>query len=310
MKLGMVGLGRMGGNMAARLRQAGHEVVGYDPHSPDSEVASLGALVAALDPPRVLWLMVPAGGPTESTVGELAELLGSGDVVVDGGNSNWRDSVRRGAELAERRIGFLDCGTSGGVWGHDEGYCLMVGGDAEHVALVQPVFEALRPAQGGFAHVGSVGTGHFTKMVHNAIEYGLMQSYAEGYELLTRSGLDIDVLVAMQAWQHGSVVRSWLLDLLVLALGESGPDLGDTAGVAADSGEGRWTMQEAIERGVAMPALAGALFARFISQKEDSLAMKVVAALRKQFGGHAVVASGHRRHGKDNREPGVEADSS
>jgi 6-phosphogluconate dehydrogenase len=310
MKLGMVGLGKMGANMATRLRQAGHEVVGYDPHSPGSDVASLGALVGALAAPRVVWVMVPAGEPTESTIDELRVLLSPGDVVVDGGNSNWRDSVRRGAELAERGIGFLDCGTSGGVWGHDEGYCLMVGGDAEHVALVQPAFEALRPAQGGFAHVGSVGTGHFTKMVHNGIEYGLMQSYAEGYELLMRSGLDIDVLAAMQAWQHGSVVRSWLLDLLVLALSESGPDLGDIAGVAEDSGEGRWTMQEAIERGVAMPAVGAALFARFISQEDDSLAMKAVAALRKQFGGHAVVPTSHRRRGKDNRDPGVEADSS
>jgi 6-phosphogluconate dehydrogenase len=289
-KLGMIGLGRMGGSMAVRLREAGHEVVGYDAYSPESQVSTLGALVDALDPPRVVWVMVPAGDATESTVVELGKLLTSGDVVVDGGNANWRDSIRRAAQLAEAGIGFVDCGTSGGVWGRHEGYCLMVGGDPAHVATVRPAFEALRPAQGGYAHVGPVGAGHFTKMVHNGIEYGLMQSYAEGYELLARSGLDIDVSAAVAAWQHGSVVRSWLLDLLVRAVQEADPDFSGIAGVAEDSGEGRWTVQEAVERGVATPAISAALFARFVSQEDDSLTMKVVAALRNQFGGHAMTA--------------------
>jgi 6-phosphogluconate dehydrogenase len=289
MKLGMVGLGKMGANMATRLEKAGHQVVGYDAFSDASAVASLADLVAALEAPRVVWLMVPSGEPTQSTVDQLAELLAPGDVVIDGGNSNWRDSVRRGEALAGKGLGFIDCGTSGGVWGLAEGYSLMVGGDAEHVALAQPLFDALRPPEGGFAHVGPLGTGHFTKMVHNGIEYGLMQSYAEGYELLAKSGLDIDVLAGFTAWQHGSVVRSWLLDLLVRAL-EQDPDLADIAGVAHDSGEGRWTVVEAIERGVATPAISAALSARFVSQQDDSLSMKAVAALRNQFGGHAVVA--------------------
>jgi 6-phosphogluconate dehydrogenase len=289
MKVGMVGLGKMGGNMAVRLRQAGHEVVGYDAHSDASDVASLEELVARLDEsPRVVWSMVPAGEPTESVLAELAGLLAPGDVVVDGGNSSWHDSVRRGEQLAKQGIGFLDCGTSGGVWGLREGYCLMAGGDAEHVAVAQPLFDALRPADGGFVHTGKVGTGHFTKMVHNGIEYGMMQAYAEGYELLARSGLDIDVVGALEAWGSGSVVRSWLLELLVRALRDE-PDFEGIAGVAHDSGEGRWTVQEAIEHGVAAPVISAALFARFVSQQEDSLAMKVIAALRNQFGGHAVV---------------------
>ena len=290
MKIGMVGLGKMGANMAARLGAAGHEVVGYDAFNTEaSQVASLANLVAALEAPRVVWLMVPSGDPTQSSVDELAKLLSTGDIVIDGGNSNWRDSVRRGTALAEAGIGFVDCGTSGGVWGKENGYSLMVGGDDAHVTTVQPLFDALRPAEGGYAHVGPVGTGHFTKMVHNGIEYGLMQSYAEGYELLVRSGLGIDVPAALEAWQHGSVVRSWLLDLLVRALQEA-PDLEGIAGVAKDSGEGRWTVLEAIDRGVATPAISAALYARFVSQVDDSVAMKAVAALRNQFGGHGVVS--------------------
>jgi 6-phosphogluconate dehydrogenase len=290
MKVGMIGLGKMGGNMAARLAGAGHEVVGFDPHSDRSAVGSLPELAEALAPgPRVAWSMVPAGGPTESVVGELAGLLSPGDVVVDGGNSNWRDSVRRGEALADKGVGFVDCGTSGGVWGLTEGYCLMVGGAPEHVAVAQPLFDALTPSGGGFVHAGAVGTGHFTKMVHNGVEYGLMQSYAEGYELLARSGLDIDVLGSLAAWKSGSVVRSWLLDLLVKALDEA-PGLEGIRGLATDSGEGRWTVQEAIERGVATPAISASLFARFVSQRDESLAMKAVAALRHQFGGHTVVA--------------------
>jgi 6-phosphogluconate dehydrogenase len=289
MQLGMVGLGKMGGNMATRLKAAGHEVVGYDAYSDASDVGSLADLVAALKAPRVVWLMVPSGDPTESVIEELSKLLSPDDVVIDGGNSNWRDSVRHGESLAGANIGFVDCGTSGGVWGLENGYCLMVGGDKAHVALVQPAFDALKPTEGGFAHVGPIGTGHFTKMVHNGIEYGLMQSYAEGFELLTRSGLDIDVPAALTAWRTGSVVRSWLLDLLVRALDES-PNLEGIAGVAKDSGEGRWTVLEAIERGVATPAISAALYARFVSQEQDTLSMKAVAALRNQFGGHGVVA--------------------
>ena len=288
MKVGMVGLGKMGGNMAARIREAGHVVVGYDAFSGASDVASLAELVDQLDPPRVVWVMVPAGEPTEGVITGLAALVQRRDVLIDGGNSNWRDSVRRGNELEGRGLGFIDAGTSGGVWGRTEGYCLMVGGSPEHVAIAQPVFDALKPAEGGFVHTGGVGTGHFTKMVHNGIEYGLMQAYAEGYELLDRSGLDIDVVGALDAWRYGSVVRSWLLDLLVRALGAT-PDLKGIGGVAEDSGEGRWTVQEAIERGVATPAISAALFARFVSQQEDSIAMKAIAALRNQFGGHAML---------------------
>jgi 6-phosphogluconate dehydrogenase len=284
----MVGLGKMGGNMATRIRAAGHEVVGYDAFSDASEVSSLAELAEGLGPPRVVWVMVPAGDPTEAVVTDLADQLQPGDVVVEGGNSNWHDSVRRGRELEGRGLGFLDAGTSGGVWGRTEGYCLMVGGSPEHVAVAQPIFDALKPAGGGFVHTGGVGTGHFTKMVHNGIEYGLMQAYAEGYELLDRSGLDIDVLGALDAWREGSVVRSWLLDLLVRALRET-PDLNGIAGVAEDSGEGRWTVQEAVQRGVATPVISGALFARFVSQQNDSIAMKTIAALRNQFGGHAVL---------------------
>jgi 6-phosphogluconate dehydrogenase len=303
MKVGMIGLGKMGGNMASRLERAGHEVVGYDPHSDRSAVGSLAELVEALAPgPRVAWSMVPAGGPTESVVDELSGLLSPGDVIVDGGNSNWRDSVRRGEAVAAKGLGFVDCGTSGGVWGLTEGYSLMVGGTDEHVATCQPLFDALRPPEGGFVHAGPVGTGHFTKMVHNGIEYGMLQSYAEGYELLARSGLGIDVVSALDAWRHGSVVRSWLLDLLVRALQQT-PDLEGIAGYALDSGEGRWTVQEAIERGVATPVISAALFARFVSQQDESVAMKAIAALRHQFGGHAVLAETEKAEGPQPVEP-------
>jgi 6-phosphogluconate dehydrogenase len=298
----MVGLGKMGANMAERIGDAGHEVVCYDAFSGASQVGSLAELVEVVDAPRVVWVMVPAGDPTEAVVDELAGLLAAGDVVVDGGNSNWRDSVRRAGELAEHGIGFVDAGTSGGVWGRAEGYCLMVGGTDEHVAMAQPLFDALKPPDGGFVHAGPVGTGHFTKMVHNGIEYGLMQAYAEGYELLARSGLGIDVEGALDAWRHGSVVQSWLLDLMVLALQQT-PDLEGIAGYAEDSGEGRWTVQEAIERGVATPVISAALFARFVSQHDESLAMKVIAALRNQFGGHAVLAETETSEGDQPVEP-------
>ena len=287
MKIGMVGLGKMGGSMAKRLREHGHEVVGYDVFSEDTDVPTLEDLVKALPKPRVVWVMVPAGDPTEHTVDSLAALLEPDDVVVEGGNSNWRDSVRRAEELTKVGIGYVDAGTSGGVWGLSEGYCLMVGGADEHVATVQPIFDALAPAH-GFVHTGAAGTGHFTKMVHNGIEYGMMQAYAEGYELLARSGLDIDAKGALGAWREGSVVRSWLLDLFVRALDQH-PGLEDLAPVAQDSGEGRWTVQEGVERGVPLPVITAALYARFTSQDKDSLAMKAISALREQFGGHAVL---------------------
>jgi 6-phosphogluconate dehydrogenase len=286
MKLGMVGLGRMGGNMAERLRRHGHEVIGYDHDPKASDVADLAALVEQLGEPgcRAVWVMVPAGEPTEQTVEQLTALMAQGDVIVDGGNSNFNDSIRRGLALAEQGIGFVDAGTSGGVWGLDNGYALMVGGEPEHVAVVAPALEALAPAN-GFAHVGPVGAGHYTKMVHNGIEYGMMQAYAEGFAILHESDLGIDALAAAKSWQQGSVVRSWLLDLLILALDES-PAFEGIRGVAADSGEGRWTVNEAVRLGVAAPVISAALFARFVSQDEDQLTMKVIAALRHQFGGH------------------------
>ena len=289
MKLGMVGLGKMGGNMSERLRRGGHEVVGYDRDPAVSSVPDLAGLVAKLESPRVVWVMVPSGEPTEHAVRELARLLAPGDVVVDGGNSNYRDSQARGKLLAECSIGFIDCGTSGGIHGLEEGYCLMVGGERDDVAVVQPAFDALKPPEGGFAHVGPVGAGHFTKMVHNGIEYGLMQSYAEGYELLTAADLDIDADAAFEAWRHGSVVRSWLLDLLNIALHED-KGLGLIRGYAADSGEGRWTVDEAVRLAVPLPVISAALFARFASRQDESPAMRVVAALRTQFGGHSAQA--------------------
>jgi 6-phosphogluconate dehydrogenase len=287
MKIGMVGLGRMGGNMAERLRRHGHEVVGYDRSAEVSQVGSLADLVQALPKPALVWVMVPAGEPTRATIAELAALLGPGDLVVDGGNSNYRDSMARSEELATRGLGFVDAGVSGGIWGLDIGYGLMVGGTKEHVAVIWPVLEALAPPDGGLAHVGPAGAGHFTKMVHNGIEYGLMQAYAEGYELLGACELGIDVEGAVAAWGHGTVVRSWLLDLLVQAL-EADPGLSQVKGWAEDSGEGRWTVDEAVRLAVPVPVIASALFARFASRQNDSPAMKVVAALRKQFGGHAV----------------------
>jgi 6-phosphogluconate dehydrogenase len=286
MKIGMVGLGRMGGNMAERLRRSGHDVVGYTRHRERSDVGSLAELVASLDPPRVVWTMIPAGEPTERVVDELRTLLAPGDVVVDGGNSNYKDSIRRGRSLTEAGIGFIDAGVSGGIWGLDNGYCLMVGGESEHVEGVQPIFDALAPP-GGFAHAGRMGAGHFTKMVHNGIEYGLMESFAEGYELLKASELGIDVPAALAAWRYGSVVRSWLLELLVGAL-ETDPELAQLRGFAEDSGEGRWTVQEAVRLGVPLPAISSALYARFGSRQDDSPAMKVIAALRQAFGGHAI----------------------
>ncbi len=269
-------------------------MVGYDRDPQVAQVASLAELVAALgDAPRAVWSMVPSGDPTEAVIAELADLLGDGDIVVDGGNSNYHDSIRHGDDLAAHGIGFIDAGVSGGVWGLEEGYCLMVGGSEDHVAVLQPAFDALAPEAGGFAHVGPVGAGHFTKMVHNGIEYGLMHAYAEGYELLAAADIAIDVDAAVEAWRHGSVVRSWLLDLLVLAL-DGDPGLESVAGRAHDSGEGRWTVNEAVRLAVPVPVISAALFARFSSRQLDSPAMKVVAALRKQFGGHTIETAEQR----------------
>jgi len=283
----MVGLGRMGGNMAERLRRKGHEVVGYDRNAEIADVKTLSELVDALPSPRVVWVMVPSGEPTKATITELGERLSVTDLVIDGGNSNYRESIARSEELAAKGIGFVDAGVSGGVWGLENGYGLMVGGSDEHVGQIRPVLEALAPEGGGLVHAGPVGAGHFTKMVHNGIEYGLMQAYAEGYELLAASELGIDVPAAVEAWRHGTVIRSWLLDLLARAL-EEDPGLTTLKGWADDSGEGRWTVEEAIRLAVPAPVISSALFARFASRQEESPAMKVVSALRQQFGGHAV----------------------
>jgi 6-phosphogluconate dehydrogenase len=285
-RIGIVGLGRMGGNMAERLRRAGHEVVGFDRSAALADVKSLAELAEALPVPRVVWVMVPAGDPTRSTITDLAGLLSAGDLVIDGGNSNYRESIARSGELAAQGVGFVDAGVSGGVWGLENGYGLMVGGDAAHIALIRPVLDALAP-EGGLVHAGPVGAGHFTKMVHNGIEYGLMQAYAEGLELLQASDLGIDVPAAVKAWRHGTVIRSWLLDLLDRALDED-PELAGLKGWVEDSGEGRWAVEEAVRLAVPTPVITSALFARFASRQDESPAMKVVAALRAQFGGHAV----------------------
>jgi 6-phosphogluconate dehydrogenase len=297
-QLGLVGLGKMGGNMAERVRRAGHEVVGYDRAPGARDVDSLQGLVDALEAPRVVWVMVPSGEPTRATVRDLGELLSPGDVVVDGGNSKFTDDKVHAEMLAEKGVGYVDAGVSGGVWGLDNGYALMVGGSAEDVAKVQPVFDALKPPAprdeagdaipgAGFVHAGPVGAGHFSKMVHNGIEYAMMQAYGEGYELLAAAPLVEDVPGVIASWTQGTVIRSWLLDLLVRALQED-PALEQITGYAEDSGEGRWTVEQAIELAVPMPAIAASLFARFASRQEDSPTMKAVAALRNQFGGHAV----------------------
>ncbi len=290
MELGLIGLGRMGGNMRERIRHAGHTVVGYD-HDPEvSDATSLTDLVRSLATPRAVWVMVPAGEPTRSTISELADLLDDGDVVVDGGNSRYTDDVHNADVLSSHGVGYVDCGVSGGVWGLDVGYGLMVGGDAEHVQRLMPVFDALRPEgprDEGFAHAGGVGAGHYAKMVHNGIEYGLMQAYAEGYEILQAANVVTDVPGTFKAWSKGTVVRSWLLDLLVRAI-ENDPELRELQGYVDDSGEGRWTVHEAIEHAVPAPVISAALFARFTSRQDDSPAMKAVAALRNEFGGHEV----------------------
>jgi 6-phosphogluconate dehydrogenase len=284
-KLAMVGLGRMGGNMTERLREHGHDVATYA-RSGGGTAASLDELVAQLEPRRVVWLMIPAGSPTEESVARLLDLLDEGDVIVDGGNSNFRDSQRRAATAAEHRIEFIDAGVSGGIWGRELGYCLMVGGEPDAVAAVEPAFLALAP-EGGYAHVGPSGGGHFVKMVHNGIEYGLMQAYAEGFHLLQASEFELDLGTVAELWRHGSVVRSWLLDLLARALDEDS-GLAGIRGYVEDSGEGRWTVQQAIEQAVPLYVITAALYARFASREDESFAAKVNAALRNQFGGHAI----------------------
>jgi 6-phosphogluconate dehydrogenase len=289
--LGLIGLGRMGGNMAERLRRGGHTVIGYD-RSPDlRDVDSLEALVAALPSPRVVWVMVPAGQPTYDTVDALSALLAPGDVIVDGGNSRYTDDQIHAEALGNKGIGFVDAGVSGGIWGLTEGYALMVGGAADNVAKVQPFFDVLKPAgDSGFVHAGAVGAGHFAKMVHNGIEYGLMQAYAEGWELMEATPLITNVRDVVASWQQGTVIRSWLLDLMVRAL-EEDEHLDELRGYAEDSGEGRWTVQAAIDHAVPLPAITASLFARFASRQEDSPSMKMIAALRNQFGGHAITAA-------------------
>jgi 6-phosphogluconate dehydrogenase len=302
MKLGMVGLGRMGGNMAERLRRDGHEVAGYAP-SGGGTAESLQELVGQLDAPRVVWLMVPAGEPTEQNIRELLELLEPGDVIVDGGNSNFRDSQRRAAIVAERGMQFVDCGVSGGIWGLEAGYCIMAGGDEEAVKVIAPALETLAPPD-GWAHVGASGAGHFVKMVHNGIEYGLMQAYAEGFELMHHSEFDLDLSDIAGIWRYGSVVRSWLLELLYAAFEREGDDLARIQGYVEDSGEGRWTINEAINLNVPVPVISASLFARFASRQDINFAAKVSAALRNQFGGHAVRAVEEAKASPDPRAMG------
>jgi 6-phosphogluconate dehydrogenase len=295
MEIGFVGLGRMGGNMVTRLQRGGHRVVGYDPAPAARQAASasgavaaasLAELVRALAPPRAVWVMVPAGAATESTVRELRELLARGDMVVDGGNSHYKDDPRRARELADRGIGYVDAGVSGGIWGLDHGYCLMVGGHAAAVARLAPALTALAPPD-GWRHVGAVGAGHYVKMIHNGIEYGMMQAYAEGFELMSASDYSLDLGAIARLWNQGSVVRSWLLALTADALAEN-PKLEGLRAWVEDSGEGRWTVEDAVEKAVPAPAITAALYARFRSRRENSFGDRLLAALRKAFGGHAV----------------------
>ncbi|MGH9144604.1 MAG: phosphogluconate dehydrogenase (NAD(+)-dependent, decarboxylating) [Vicinamibacterales bacterium] len=295
MQIGFIGLGRMGLNMVTRLLQGGHTVVAYD-RSADAVaraeaagakgVSTLETLIEALAAPRALWVMVPAGDPTESTVSALGRLLSAGDTIIDGGNTNFHDDVRRAQSLAARRVDYVDAGTSGGIWGLKEGYCLMVGGKPDVCQRLEPVFLTLAPSD-GYLRVGDHGAGHYVKMIHNAIEYGLMQAYAEGFELMHESEYQVDLGAVAALWNHGSVVRSWLLELTARALAEDA-DLSSLTGYVEDSGEGRWTLHEAIDRGVPLPATAAALFARFRSRKDNPFSERMLAALRNQFGGHAV----------------------
>jgi len=295
MQLGFIGLGKMGLNMVTRLTRAGHQVVAYDQSSAAVQrteavgahgAASLETVVKALSAPRAIWVMVPAGDPTESTITSLGGLLSPGDVVIDGGNTNFHDDIRRAKTLATKGIHYIDAGTSGGIWGLQEGYCLMVGGNAEACRRLEPIFLALAPP-GGYLRVGDSGAGHYVKMIHNAIEYGLMQAYAEGFELMQSSDFKIDLPAVASLWMRGSVVRSWLLELTGRALQED-PSLTDLTGYVEDSGEGRWTLHEGIDRAVPLPVLSAAVFTRFRSRENNPFGERLLAALRNQFGGHAV----------------------
>src|SRR6478736_1990404 len=291
MQLGLIGLGKMGGNMRERLRRAGHEVVGFDRDPKVSDVRTMAAMVKALDAPRTVWVMVPAGAATQDTITKLGDLLDKGDLVIDGGNSRFTDDIAHAKMLKAKGIGFVDCGVSGGIWGLQNGYGLMCGGETRLVNRVMPIFDALRPEgprEEGFVHAGDVGAGHYTKMVHNGIEYGLMAAYAEGYELLEKKDIVKDVPGAFKAWSRGTVVRFWLLHLMVKAL-EDNPTLEGVSDYTVDSGEGKWTVEEAIALDVPMPVISASLFARFASRQEVSPTMQMVAALRGQFGGHPVM---------------------
>ena len=298
MEMGIIGLGRMGGNMAQRLLAGGHRIVTYDPRREAIEAmeklggggaGSLAELVAALSAPRAVWVMVPSGDPTETTITAVADLLSPGDTVIDGGNSNYKDSVRRAATLKETGLAFLDAGTSGGIWGLKEGYSMMIGGDADAFARLEPIFKTLAPGEDiGYGHVGPAGAGHFVKMVHNGIEYGMMQAYAEGFELLrAKDDFGLDLAQVSEIWRYGSVVRSWLLDLIAAAL-EEDSDLSGLEAYVDDSGEGRWTVEAAIELAVPTPVISSALQARFRSRQDGPFGVKLLAAMRNQFGGHAV----------------------
>jgi 6-phosphogluconate dehydrogenase len=298
MQLGFVGLGKMGLNMVTRLERAGHEIVAFD-RSADavekagaagaSGVPSLEALVRALTPPRAVWVMVPSGAPTETTVEALGNLLSPGDAIIDGGNTNFHDDVRRAEGLSKKQIQYLDAGTSGGIWGLSEGYCLMVGGNADACRRLEPIFHALAP-ENGYLRVGESGAGHYVKMIHNGIEYGLMQAYAEGFDLMHASPYKVDLAKIAALWNRGSVVRSWLLELAARALDADG-NLDALEGFVEDSGEGRWTLVEGLERSVPLPVLTAALFTRFRSREDNPFAERLLAALRQQFGGHAVKRS-------------------
>lgn len=295
MQIGFVGLGRMGGNMVTRLLRGGHQVMAFDradgaraaaAASGAGAVASLAALVQALAPPRAVWVMVPAGPPTEATIDELGTLLAAGDVIIDGGNTRWTDDVRRAERLRPRGIAYVDAGTSGGIWGLEHGYCLMVGGDESVVARLAPIFTTLAPPD-GWLRVGGVGSGHYVKMIHNGVEYALMQAYAEGFELMSESEYGLDLPRIAHLWNQGSVVRSWLLELTAGALAAD-PKLAGLKPYVEDSGEGRWTVEDAIAKAVPAPTITAALFARFRSRRDNSFADRVLAALRHAFGGHAV----------------------
>jgi 6-phosphogluconate dehydrogenase len=299
-QLGMIGLGRMGSGMTGRLREGGHDVQTYDPNVESRTAGSLSELKEQLEAPRAFWMMIPAGKITEGVFQQLLELGDEGDAIVDGGNSNFRDSQRRSTEAQKRGLHFVDAGVSGGIWGLEVGFCLMVGGDETPVKRLEPIFATLAPEE-GYAHVGPSGAGHFVKMVHNGIEYGLMQSYAEGFEIMEHSEFDLDPHQISGIWRNGSVVRSWLLELLHAAFEQHGSKLDDIAPYVEDSGEGRWTINEAINENVPTPVIAAALFARFQSRDEIKFSAKVAAALRQQFGGHAVRALERAKAGDDPR---------